>query len=73
MDHFAKIKELTSVTETYSKQIQDNVEEKADSKGQMNDFRASEGWLEMKRVITSPSHDPSDMVYFVCPSIETKK
>ena len=47
MDHFAKIKELTSVTETYSKQIQDNAEEKTDSKGQMNDFRASEGWLEM--------------------------
>ena len=37
-------------------------EEKAASKGQMNDFRTSEGWLEKvyvtKRVVALPSHDP---------------
>ena len=35
--------------------------EKAVSKGQMNNFRAIEGWPEKfvtKRVIASPSHDP---------------
>ena len=46
MDNFTKIKELTSVTKTYSKEIQDICRVKAANKGQMNDFRASEGWLE---------------------------
>ena len=42
MDCFGKIEELTSITETYSKESQDICRGKAASKGQMNDFHASE-------------------------------
>ena len=46
MDNFTKIKELMSVSETFQRKARIYAEEKAVSKGQMNDFRASEGWLE---------------------------
>ena len=38
-----------------------NAEKKSASKGQMNDFRSSEGWLGkfvLKQVIALPSQDP---------------
>ena len=42
MDNFTKIKELMSVSETFQRKARIYAEEKAVSKGQMNDFRASE-------------------------------
>ena len=47
MDNFTKIKEFTRVSrKLIQRKARIYAEEKAASKGQMNDLRASEGWLE---------------------------